>query len=109
MLDFLKVKQVHSRLIRKKKSAFTQFISVSADFLVAQPGQGGAGTTSVSSKLHGLAASVSNSAINKDPAKLCKNKHTNLNPSNGVVDSLSISAPSPLLPSWETWERMFSF
>ena len=42
---------------------------------------------------------TSNNAINREPAKLQKNKCTNLNPSNRVVDSLTISALSPLLPS----------
>ena len=53
-LDFLKVKQVHSRLINKKKSKLPQFTLVAADLHVAQPGQGGAGPASVTSKLHGL-------------------------------------------------------
>ena len=53
----------------------------------------------MTSRLHGLAASVSNNAINMDPAKLHKHKHTYLKPSNGVVDSLTIPAPSPRLPS----------
>ena len=55
--------------------------------------------TSVTSKLHDLAASVSNNAINRDLAKLRKNKRTNLNSSNGALDSSTISAPSPRLPS----------
>ena len=42
-VDFLMVKQVHSRLINKKKSKLSQLTSVAADFLVAQPGHGGAG------------------------------------------------------------------
>ena len=63
-VDFLKVDQVHSRLINKKKSKLPQFTSVAADFLVSQPSLGGTGPTSVSSKLHDLAVSVSNNAIN---------------------------------------------
>ena len=98
-VDFLKVKQVHSKLINKKKSKLPQFTSVAADFLVAQPGRGGAGHTSVTSKLHCSAASISNNGINRDPAKLYKNKCTNINPSNGILDSLTIFAPSPQLPS----------
>ena len=98
-VDFLKVKQVHSRLINKKKSKLPQFTLVAADFLVAQPSLGSTGPTSVTSKLHDLAASASNNAINRDAAKLHKNKHTNLNSSNGVLDSSTISAPSPRLPS----------
>ena len=81
-VDFLKVKQVHSRFINKMKSKLPHFTSVAADFLVAQPSLGGTGPTSVTSKLHDLAASVSNNAINRDPAKLCKIKRTNLNLSN---------------------------
>ena len=71
-VDFMKVKQVHSRLIDKKKSKLPQFTSVAADFLVVQPSLDGIGPTSVTSKLHDLAASVSNNAINRDPAKLRK-------------------------------------
>ena len=95
-VDFLKVKQVHSRLINKNKSKLPQFTSVATDFLGAQPGQGGvAMLASVTSRLHVLAASANNNAINRDHAKLRKNKHINLNSSNGVVDSLTIPAPSP--------------
>ena len=36
-VDFLKVKQVHSRLINKKKSKLPQYISEASDFLMAQP------------------------------------------------------------------------
>ena len=72
-VDFLKVKQVHSRLINKKKSKLPQLTSVAADFLVAQPYLAGTGPTSVTSNLHDLAASVSNNAINRDPARLRKN------------------------------------
>ena len=72
-----------------------QFTSVAADFLVSQPRQGCAGPTSMTSKLRRLASSVSNNAINRDLAKLHKNKRNNLNRSNGVVDSLTISAPRP--------------
>ena len=96
---FLKVKQAHSKLINKKKSKLPQFTSVAADFLVAQPSLGGTGPTSVTSKLHDLAASVSNNAINRDPAKLRKNKCTNLNPSYRALDSSTISAPGTQLPS----------
>ena len=53
----------------------------------------------MTSKLHDLAASVSNNAINRDLGKLCKNKRTKLNHSNGALDSSTISAPSPRLPS----------
>ena len=53
----------------------------------------------MTSKLHDLAASVSNNAINRDLAKLRKNKRTNLNPSNGALDSSTISASSPQPPS----------
>ena len=98
-VDFLKVKQVHSRLINKKKSKLPQFTSVAADFLVAQPFLGHTGPTSVTSKLHDLAASASNNAINRDPAKLRKNKRTNLNPSNGALDSSTIFVQSPRLNS----------
>ena len=73
-VDFLKVKQVPSRLINKKKSKLPQFTSVAADFLVAQPSLGGTGPTSATSKLYDLTASVSNNAINRDPTKLRKNK-----------------------------------
>ena len=66
---------------------------------MAQPSLGGTGPTSVTSKLHDLAASVSNNATNRDPAKLHKNKRTNLNSSNGALDSSTISAPSLRLPS----------
>ena len=66
----------------------------------------------MTSKLHDLAASVSNNAINRDPAKLCKNKRTNLNPSYGALDSCTISAPGTQLPSDDeamgTWEMMLS-
>ena len=51
-IDFLKVKQVHSRLINKKKSKFPQFTSVAADFLVALPSLGGTGPTPVTSKFN---------------------------------------------------------
>ena len=61
---------------------------------MAQPSLGGTGPASVTSKLHDLAASVSNNAINRDPAKLHKNKLTNLNPSNGALYSFTISAPN---------------
>ena len=98
-VDVLEVKQVHSRLINKKKSKLPQFTSVAADFLVAQPSLVSTGPTSITSKLHDLAASVSNNPINREPAKLRKNKLTNLNSSNGALDSLTISAPSPRLPS----------
>ena len=45
-----------------------------------------------------MAASVSNNAINRDPAKLCTKKRTNLSPSIGALDSSTISAASPQLP-----------
>ena len=72
---------------------------MAADFLVAQPSLDGTGPTSVTSELHDFAASVSNNAINKDLEKLRKNKRTNLNPSNGALNSSTISAQSPRLPS----------
>ena len=72
---------------------------MAADFLVAQPSLGGTGPTSVTSKFHDLAASVSNNAINRDPVKLRKNKRTNLNPSYGALDSSTISALGTQLPS----------
>ena len=37
--------------------------------------------------------------LNRDPAKLRKNKLTNLNPRNGALDSSTIFAQSPRLPS----------
>ena len=114
-VDFLKVKEVHSRLINKKKSKLPQFTSVAADFLVSQPSLGGTGPTSVSSKLHYLPASVSNNAINRDPAKLRKNKHINLSPSIEALDSSTISASSLQLPSDDeamgdlgNWEMMLN-
>ena len=66
----------------------------------------------MTSKLHDLAASVSSNAINRDPAKLCKNKRTNLNPSNGALDLSTIFASSPQLPlddeAMGDWEMMLN-